>query len=107
MLKLQFWDSDYYYYGMPLRYVWIKFAFINTQFWIVWVFIWYCSYVSERRVCLIYDYSFKDDIIFKSLRTKDLKIPKDQKVFSFEFESIGITKRAMAEVDSPDRSDMF
>lgn len=106
---LTVYRANNYTFGRSLQIMWLNIILLNVQHWLVWSFLWYLSYISERRVSLIYDYAFKDDIFCKSLRTKDLKILVDQKVYTQEFESLKITTRHLESEEMPIvyRSDMF
>jgi hypothetical protein len=64
------------------------------MFALVGIFVgaWYGSYVVERRVCMIYDIGFRDDIVFKRYRSNDWMI-QEQGDISNEFESLKVVGR--------------
>lgn len=56
--------------------------------WVYFVF-WLASYENERKICMIYDYPFKDDILCMKFRNKDFRIP-DQNTMAIEFETLKV-----------------
>jgi hypothetical protein len=58
----------------------------------IFVGAWYASYVVERKVSMIYDIGFRDDIVFKRYRSNDWMI-QEQGEISNEFESLKVVGR--------------